>query len=155
VSRTPEDIRAYALNASRAAAAKALAVPFEDRIAARTVLTETGCWEWTGNRYRNGYAGLFWQGKTRLAHRLTYEHFVGPIDEGLVIDHLCCNKACVNPAHLEPVTPRENTRRAMRSHCVNGHPFSDENTWMHKGKRYCRTCRYLRNKEAQERKRAA
>lgn len=108
------------------------------------------CWEWTGAT-RKGY-GTFqstqW-GKTihRLAHRHAYELLVGPIPEGLTIDHLCRNTLCVNPAHLEPVTGEENRNRGSRSPlnttCINGHAYTPENTYRYKNRRECRTCRRL------------
>lgn len=102
------------------------------------------CWLWTGGT-SYGY-GLFWNVP---AHRWAYENLVGPIPPGLHIDHLCRNPPCVNPAHLEPVTVRENTLRgvgtsaqnARKTYCIHGHPFSDENTYRPpSGGRYCRTC---------------
>lgn len=149
--------KAGATNAgSHAAAMKQLAIPFEDRIEPQIERNESGCWLWTGYKYPNGYAVLCWQGKQQLLHRLSYGHFVGPIPEGLVIDHLCRTKNCINPAHLEPVTSGENTRRAMRTHCVNGHEFTEANIYRPSdGKRYCRICRRTRVREYQERKRLA
>jgi hypothetical protein len=85
------------------------------QIMSKVHASDNGCWEWTGAKMPTGY-GHF-QGTT--AHRASYEMFVGPIPEGLHVDHLCMNKSCVNPAHLEPVTPAENNRRA---HEVNGGP---------------------------------
>lgn len=88
------------------------------------------CWNWTG--YLNLGYGVF---KSKRAHRVAYEHLVGPIPEGLVIDHLCRNRACVNPEHMEPVTNKENVLRgigpsaqaARLTHCVNGHELKPEN----------------------------
>lgn len=84
-----------------------------------------------------GYGSIRVQGKARLAHRLAYELLIGPIPHGLVIDHLCMNKACCNPYHMEPVTIGENSRRApisgraainaAKTHCDYGHPLSGPN----------------------------
>ncbi|MGW6462577.1 HNH endonuclease signature motif containing protein [Streptomyces rubiginosohelvolus] len=105
------------------------------------------CWTWTGYRDRDGYGHFYFQGRKYLAHRYAYTQLVGPIPAGLVIDHLCRNPSCVNPAHLEPVTPAENTRRsepAMRTHCIHGHEFTAANTYYRvsrtRGVRQCRAC---------------
>jgi len=73
-----------------------------------------GCWIWMGKVNKFGYGSLYWQGRERIAHRLLYETVRGPVAAGLQLDHLCRVRCCVNPAHLEPVTPRENVRRARR-----------------------------------------
>lgn len=107
------------------------------------------CWPWTAGGDGNGY-GYFRVGAKRvLAHRFVYELLVGPIPEGLQIDHLCRVRACCNPDHLEAVTQRENLLRgaghpavnAAKTHCVNGHEFTPENTYVWHGGRHCRACR--------------
>lgn len=111
---------------------------------------EDGCMAWQGSIEKQGY-GRFWlSGKrTVWAHRFSYELFVGSIPEGLVIDHLCRNRGCVNPAHLEVVTSGENTRRgfavttalAARTVCKQGHVLDEANTLRRAdGSRRCRTC---------------
>lgn len=94
---------------------------------------DTPCIEWPWTLDASGYGRI---GRSSLAHRVFYEHNVGPIPEGYVIDHLCRNRKCVNPAHMEPVTAEENSARgfslpvthARQTECVNGHPFTEENT---------------------------
>lgn len=121
------------------------------------------CWEWKGNSLKSGY-GIFHSSRANgYAHRYSYELLIGPIPEGLVIDHLCRNPGCVNPSHLEPVTNRENILRGMslaaryarRTHCINGHEFTPENTrLMPGGDRQCRPCRRHREWVRRERRKA-
>lgn len=86
--------------------------PVHHRILARIHAHPGGCWIWAVGK-SNGYGRLFHQGQTRSAHRLAYEAWVGPIPDGLEIDHLCRVKSCVKPCHLEPVTHTENMRRVV------------------------------------------
>ena len=82
-----------------------------DRFNARTTRSDQGCWEWSGAKDGDGYASMHYAGRCYRAHRFAYEQFVGPIPKGLVLDHLCRNRGCVRPDHLEPVTNAENIRR--------------------------------------------
>jgi len=110
----------------------------------------TGCWLWTANRCGKGYAMFSAGGTMRRCHRWAYEHFVGPIPEGLEIDHLCRVRHCVNPSHLEPVTHEENLRRAavVITHCPQGHPYDEANTcvWPSGITRRCITCHKARGR---------
>lgn len=111
------------------------------------------CWLWCGSRSVEGYGRIMVRRKTWAAHRWIYELRVGPIPEGLVLDHLCRNTSCVNPAHLEPVTNVSNILRGVgaaavnsrRDTCVHGHPFDERNTYIRtNGHRACRTCDAVR-----------
>jgi len=118
------------------------------RLHAGYAVTEAGCWEWKRSLNSRGYSLISVDGVVQLGHRVSYELHVGPIPEGLTIDHLCRNKACVNPEHLEPVTHKENHNRrpdVNKSHCINGHELTVENTILKKRPnggtiRNCRTC---------------
>ena len=132
-----------------------------DRIASKIEVANDGCWLWTGARSSNGY-GVSWHNLRAIsAHRFAYELLVGPIPEGLTLDHLCRVRHCVNPAHLEPVTMRENLLRgegwtalnARKTHCPRGHSYDDENTYISGGKRYCLTCRASRRSSPEYRTR--
>lgn len=123
-----------------------------ERLARRLEYDEkTDCWVWAGRLDKDGYAGQVKVGSrtdgTRRqvrAHRFIYALLVEPIPEGLVIDHLCRNRACQNPFHMEPVTPEENTKRgerATKTHCHRGHPLTGENLRRSSlGGRICRIC---------------
>ena len=116
------------------------------RLLIKATPDENGCWVWQKkSRGRQGYALAHGpEYRMALAHRLAYEALVGPIPEGLQLDHLCFNPPCINPAHLEPVTRAENMRRAREryTHCKNGHEFNDENTRITAaGARQCLPCK--------------
>jgi hypothetical protein len=103
------------------------------------------CWEWTRARASAGYGVMGFKGSVDCVHRVTYELLRGPIPAGLHIDHLCRNRPCCNPWHLEPVTREENNRRSTQTICRNGHPFSGDNViWNRNGGRQCRACRNAR-----------
>jgi hypothetical protein len=110
------------------------------------------CIEWTGSIDRWGYGKIWYQNKRTVAHRAAYLEEVGPIPKGLELDHLCRNRACVNTAHLEPVTHVENMRRSAesRTHCKRGHEYTEENTYRWSPtKRQCRACvRIVRGADA-------
>lgn len=122
------------------------------------------CWLWTARINSCGYGTFSARANgwvPRMAHRLAYEYLIGPIPVGLQLDHLCRNRACVNPEHCEPVTGRENTLRgvtlaaanAAKTHCIRGHEFTPENTNVGpSGARRCRTCSALRQRKYRRKK---
>lgn len=124
-------------------------MPIAERIKMHTATDPiTGCWVWQLALIpATGYGGLTVEGKLLRAHRASYEAFVGPIADGLHIDHLCRNRACCNPEHLEPVTPLVNNQRSPYcrnriTHCPYGHEYDAKNTYLTStNQRQCRACR--------------
>ena len=112
----------------------------------------TPCWLWGGSPNTSGYGTIRVNGVNTLAHRYSYELHIGLIPNGYELDHLCRRLMCVSPAHLEAVTHRENCLRgisnsavnAMKTHCLRGHEFNEENTYRNSQGRKCRACERVR-----------
>jgi hypothetical protein len=121
---------------------------------------EGGCWRWTGAHIPQGYGHFKAAGhSSRRVHRVSYEVFVGPIPDGLQLDHLCGIRDCINPEHLEVVTPAENVARWARAitHCPQGHPFTAENSYHGKNgegyrSRQCRICKKAQREASRARR---
>lgn len=138
-------------------------IPAHERVLARVAKDPAGCWLFEGGLNKFGYGkvsirkegGAGWA--VRGAHRVVYEALVGPVPPGLQLDHLCRQRRCVNPDHLEPVTPRENTMRsrapsrlnADKTACDKGHELTPENTYTWRGQRHCRACRRESDRQRQ------
>lgn len=121
-------------------------------------LSPGGCWKWTGSVDGSGYGQARHDARLMRAHRITYLSLIGPLPEGLVLDHLCRNILCCNPDHLEAVTQAENVRRGHggkhwreKTHCPRGHSYSGDNLYTNtKGHRFCRKCKSIRAAERRQ-----
>ena len=109
----------------------------------------SGCWNWMGSKFASGYAQFkLTHTKNVRAHRFAYEVNKGKVPKDFVLDHLCRNRKCVNPDHLEIVTQKENMIRgnsppslnSKKTHCSKNHPLSGDNLYFHNNKRYCKIC---------------
>jgi hypothetical protein len=121
------------------------------------------CWDWLAYTNYRGYGEVAYNGKKVNAYKLMYELFVQIVPEGLVLDHLCRRRICVNPDHLEPVTQEVNMSRganATKTHCKNGHEFAGHNLMVRtkkngKTRRQCRTCTAVASEAARKKRRAS
>ena len=125
---------------------------------------DTPCWLWMAGLFPAGYGSFWLIGKSVVAHRASYEHFIGPLPPRkslLWLDHACRVRRCVNPDHLDLVSPGENMIRAQRPRCRKGHLYPKENTITVNNKhgkptqRLCRICAHARQKRHRDRKRVA
>lgn len=119
---------------------------------------EGGHWLWTGRIDPDGYGRIRFMKRSYMAHRWVWMCVIGYIEDGMQLDHLCKVRNCVNPAHLEKVTGKVNTRRATnhnraKTHCPSGHLYSPTNTYLYKGRRKCKRCN--RERATMYRKKAA
>lgn len=133
------------------------------RIRSRYMVTANGCWEWTGRVSVDGYSRISYEGREDQGHRVVLK-LLGISVAGLEVDHLCRNRGCVNPDHLEPVTKRENIMRsdaagaihARKTHCIHGHEFSPDNTRIcARGWRHCLICKAANDASRGEARRQA
>ncbi len=129
-----------------------------DCFMSHVMVIASGCWEWQGSIGSGGYGQFAWDRYPIGAHRAAWMLFKGELQEELVLDHLCRNRRCVNPDHLEEVTQVENMRRSrghpargrwqrVKTHCPQGHEYDEENTRRNAGRRYCEACRIERRKK--------
>lgn len=130
----------------------------EERFISGVYENENGCWIWPKAKVRGGYGMFKLNKKNVLAHRYSYTKLIGDIPNGLTIDHLCKQRDCVNPDHLEAVTMKENISRGTnfqrnKSHCKWGHEFNSDNIyWIYSRYRRCKQCQDKRDRERKRKK---
>ena len=133
-------------------------------LVARVERRDTGCWEWQGVLSHHGYGRPWFEGRRQFAHRVFFEAVRGPIPDGLQLDHLCKNRRCVRPSHLEAVSAAENIARSSgvqvlnkaKTACIHGHPLDEANTYYTPdGRRNCRLCRLEAVRRYKNRKKVA
>ncbi|GGU91154.1 hypothetical protein GCM10010275_30320 [Streptomyces litmocidini] len=162
---------AWVANPSNASKVRRLNRPILERVNERTAAQSNGCIHWTGSLNEHGYGRISIKKEMHLAHRVVYQEVVGPLPDGVMLDHTCHNldescgggsgclhRRCVNPAHLEPVTNVENQERSKNTHagrrilmdtCIRGHRYTPETTYIDaNGHRSCRTCARLLHEAA-------
>lgn len=134
-----------------------------ERLANRIEIGPNGCWNWTG-ALSHGYGHVWFRDLGQYAHRVVWTLLRGPIPDGLHIDHLCENRACVNPEHLEPVQPWVNLYRGnapaalnlRKTHCLRGHPLAGDNLRIdYRGNRRCRICQNAHQRASYHKHKAA
>lgn len=132
-----------------------------ERFLNKIKILDSGCWKWISTITNQGYGQFWFNGKQRSSHRFIYKYYHGEVNSSLVLDHLCRNRKCVNPEHLEQVSIKENILRGngfaalniKKTHCKNGHEFIDNNTHLDSnGHRRCKFCNKIRQQQFQKRK---
>jgi hypothetical protein len=118
-------------------------IAFQTFLQGRYVILENGCWIWIDKRYDDDYGRVVYDGVRYVAHRASYIAFVGPIPNGVILHHTCTTPKCIAPTHLQPTTRVEHQKFHTATHCIWGHEFTPENTYVNprSKQRFCRECK--------------